>query len=72
MGANIPDGVELPASKIIGTFERRAHQVSSGPVTVITDRTIMIADFTYDGFGPGSCLNLFQFVILCLCPFTNL
>ena len=52
-GADIPAGFRIPAPVTIGAFTQRAHQVSSGAVTVLDDRTIEIKNFNYDGNGPG-------------------
>ena len=59
--------IQFPAPQRIGTFAMRAHQVSSGIVTVLTDRTIRIDNFNYDGNGPGK-LNITEvfFSVYCL------
>ncbi|XP_067929644.1 protein Skeletor, isoforms B/C-like isoform X1 [Watersipora subatra] len=53
-GVEIPESISVPAPVNIGTFTSRAHQVSSGDVTVLTDRSIRIESFTYDGYGPDA------------------
>ncbi|XP_067933767.1 protein Skeletor, isoforms B/C-like isoform X1 [Watersipora subatra] len=53
-GADIPTSFSVPAPVEIGTFTTRAHLVSSGTVTVLTDRLIQIKAFTYDGNGPDA------------------
>ena len=55
----ITDGyiVRAPASRTIGQFNTKNHQVSSGDVIITSDRTITITDFTYDGAGPGKALS---------------
>lgn len=47
-------GFEYPAPQMIGEFSQLNRDVSSGEVTVLNDRQIMIKNYTYDGLGPAT------------------
>lgn len=52
-GVDIPENFVAPAPQAIGVFSQLAHDVASGTVTVLTDRSIQIKAMRYDGSGPG-------------------
>ncbi|XP_067928652.1 protein Skeletor, isoforms B/C-like [Watersipora subatra] len=53
-GFDIPEGFDYPQPQMIGQFSQLAHQVSSGQVTILDEKTIKIEQFTYDGQGPDA------------------
>lgn len=52
-GFDIPQNFEAPKPQLLGQLSELAHQVRSGDVTVLDDRTISIKGLHYDGLGPG-------------------
>lgn len=52
-GVEVPSSFQAPAPQNIGKFTTRAHNVASGEVTILDDRTISIKSLRYDGQGPG-------------------
>ena len=52
-GVDIPSDFDAPKPQSLGQITSFGHDVSSGDITVLTDRTISIKNLKYDGAGPG-------------------
>lgn len=50
----IPRSLIIPTPVEISPFKTLAHDVRSGPITVVDAQTFLIPDFTYDGEGPAA------------------
>jgi len=46
--------VGYPSPKIIPGFKKLAHGVSSGPVTILDSKRVLISKLRYDGAGPDA------------------
>lgn len=44
----------VPKPEVIGGFPRGAHDITSGDVILINEKTLVVKDLTYDGRGPGA------------------
>ena len=48
-----PANFDVPMAKDIGMLEPRGHDVSSGQITVLDHKRILIRNFNFDGTAPG-------------------
>ncbi|XP_014666234.1 PREDICTED: protein Skeletor, isoforms B/C-like isoform X2 [Priapulus caudatus] len=46
--------VQMTAPQVIEGIPHGPHMVGSGPITLLTDRTVEIQDFSYDGSAPDT------------------
>uniref|UniRef100_A0A336JYU4 CSON003313 protein n=1 Tax=Culicoides sonorensis TaxID=179676 RepID=A0A336JYU4_CULSO len=52
--AFIPQGIEVPRSRVLPEFKRLAHGLRSSNITVLDARTFYIPNLHYDGAGPDA------------------
>ena len=43
----------VPTIRNVGRFKGHGHEISSGEVTILNSRQILIRNFTYAGTAPG-------------------
>ncbi len=49
--------LKIPMPLNIKNFTQRAHGLRSGDVIIKDERTFIINQIHYDGYGPGKCIN---------------
>lgn len=52
--ALIPQGVDVPRSRVLPEFKRLAHGLRSSNISVLDARTFYIPNLHYDGAGPDA------------------
>lgn len=52
--AFIPQGVDVPRSRVLPEFKRLAHGLRSSNISVLDARTFYIPNLHYDGAGPDA------------------
>ena len=50
---SIPRNLDIPSPVEIPSLSRLAHDVKSGPITIVDAQTFLIPNFHYDGEGPA-------------------
>ncbi|KPM09787.1 Skeletor, isoforms D/E-like protein 2 [Sarcoptes scabiei] len=51
---SIPYNLDLPRPLEINPLTGFAHNIRSGPITIVDAQTILVPDFWYDGLGPAA------------------